>query len=67
MMEPARLSKSSGGRKTRIREKIITTAVLLFQEVGFSHVSIARIAEQAGVSQVTVFNHFGNKYNLIEA
>jgi len=65
-VEPTRLSKNTRGRKARVREKIIKTAAGLFKQAGFSHVSVARIAEQAGVSQVTVFNHFGNKYSLIE-
>jgi len=65
-MESTNLSRGGRGRKSRAREKIIETATELFKKVGFSHVSVARIAEQAGVSQVTVFNHFGDKYTLIE-
>ena len=39
----------------------------MFREKGFSRVSINQIADKAGVSQVTIYNHFGDKYHLVEA
>ena len=54
-------------RKNRKREQILCAAVELFKEKGFSHVSVSGIAERAGVSQVTIYNHFRDKYHLVEA
>lgn len=47
-------------------EHIIEAALLLFGEKGFSAVSIKEIAHLAGVSQVTIYNHFENKEGLVE-
>lgn len=54
-------------RKSRKRAQILTAATELFRENGFSHVSINQIADKANVSQVTIYNHFGDKYHLVEA
>lgn len=48
------------------RDQIIEAALLLFGEKGFSAVSIKEIAQLAGVSQVTIYNHFENKEDLVE-
>ncbi|MBM4448570.1 MAG: TetR/AcrR family transcriptional regulator [Chloroflexi bacterium] len=37
----------------------------LFQAYGFKKVSINDIAQKAGVSQVTIYNHFGSKDELV--
>ena len=66
-VEPIKLSKSSrDSNKRQKRKRILTAAAELFKEKGFSHVSISQIAEKSGVTQVTIFNHFGNKYQLVE-
>ncbi len=41
------------------------TAIELFTERGFDEVSVATIAEEAGVSKMTVFNYFGTKEDLV--
>jgi AcrR family transcriptional regulator len=51
-----------GGPRTRAR--IAETASRLFLERGFDAVSVAEIAREAGVSSVTVFNHFPRKEDL---
>ncbi len=51
-----------GGPQTR--EKIASTAAELFLEHGFDAVTVAQIARAAGVSSVTVFNHFARKEDL---
>lgn len=53
---------SRGGPQTR--EKIASTAAELFLEHGFDAVTVAQIARAAGVSSVTVFNHFPRKEDL---
>ncbi|GAA0583474.1 TetR/AcrR family transcriptional regulator [Paractinoplanes ferrugineus] len=51
-----------GGPLTRAR--ISTIAARLFLEHGFDNVTVAQVAKEAGVSSVTVFNHFPRKEDL---
>lgn len=52
-------------RKEQKKESIRRAALELFQNYGFKKVSVSDIAERAGVSQVTIYNHFINKDELI--
>jgi len=52
-------------RKEQKKESIRRAALELFQNYGFKKVSVNEIAERAGVSQVTIYNHFSNKESLI--
>ena len=49
------------------REAIIQAAVNAFFEGGFAGTSIEQVAADAGVSKVTVYNHFGDKRALFTA
>jgi AcrR family transcriptional regulator len=51
-----------GGPQTRAR--ILETAHQLFLERGYDAVTVAEVARGAGVSSVTVFNHFPRKEDL---
>ena len=51
-----------GGPRTRAR--ILEVATRLFQERGYDTVTVAEVAREAGVSSVTVFNHFPRKEDL---
>ncbi len=51
-----------GGPQTRA--KIAATASALFLQRGFDAVTVTEIARAAGVSAVTVFNHFPRKEDL---
>ena len=52
-------------RKEQKKESIRRAALELFQSYGFKKVSVNDIAQRAGVSQVTIYNHFRNKEDLI--
>jgi len=52
-------------RKEHKKENIRRAALELFQIFGFRKVSINDIAQKAGVSQVTIYNHFGSKEELV--
>ncbi|WP_214414653.1 TetR/AcrR family transcriptional regulator [Sphaerisporangium fuscum] len=52
-----------GGPQTRAR--ISEVATRLFLDRGFDMVTVAEIAREAGVSSVTVFNHFPRKEDLL--
>ena len=49
------------------RQRIISAAMQLFGQAGYSQASTRAIAEAAGVNEVTLFRHFGNKKNLLMA
>jgi AcrR family transcriptional regulator len=49
------------------RQRIIAAAMQLFGQTGYSQASTRAIAEAAGVNEVTLFRHFGNKKNLLMA
>lgn len=53
-------------RKERVRQSILSAATELFNAHGFKKVSIKEIASKAGVSPVSIYNHFVNKDGLIE-
>jgi AcrR family transcriptional regulator len=52
-------------RKEQKKDSIRRAALELFQGYGFRKVSINDIAQKAGVSQVTIYNHFGSKDELV--
>jgi AcrR family transcriptional regulator len=51
-------------KKQRTRREIADTAMRLFATRGFDHVTVAEVAEAAGVSDKTVFNYFPTKEDL---
>lgn len=46
---------------------ILDAARALFAERGLQEVTMAEVAEAAGVARATVFNHFGSKHALVDA
>jgi AcrR family transcriptional regulator len=51
-------------KKLHTRQQIADEAMRLFVARGFDHVTVAEVAEAAGVSQKTVFNYFPTKEDL---
>jgi len=49
------------------RRRILEAARGLFQEQGYGDTTTARIAEAAGVSEGTLFHHFGSKRGVLSA
>ncbi|MGV3564937.1 MAG: TetR/AcrR family transcriptional regulator, partial [Nocardioides sp.] len=50
-----------------MRERVVDAAVRLTGEVGWSQVTMARLAEVVGVSRQTVYNEVGTKPGLADA
>ncbi len=48
-------------------EKIIEAALHLVSEKGYTAATTKSIAELAGVNEVTIFRHFGNKRGILKA
>jgi len=60
--------KSRKKRDTSLKHQIILEgAIKVFIENGFDNSSMDRIAEIAGVSKRTIYNHFSNKESLFQA
>jgi AcrR family transcriptional regulator len=51
-------------KKLHTRQEIADRAMRLFVTRGFDHVTVAEVAEAAGVSEKTVFNYFPTKEDL---
>jgi AcrR family transcriptional regulator len=49
------------------RERIARTAAALHEELGVANTTVAEIARRAGVSRLTVYNHFANLSELLPA
>jgi AcrR family transcriptional regulator len=47
------------------KQRILGAAIELFQQYGINRVTIRDIADQAGVSHVTVYKHFGDQNDII--
>lgn len=47
------------------RERILAAAAELYSETGFRGATTRKIAERAGVNEVTLFRHFGSKTRLL--
>ena len=48
-----------------VREQLLEAAVKVFADAGFRGATTRRIAQQAGVNEVTLFRQFGSKEGLI--
>lgn len=61
------MKKMDGFEKRREQKKrdILNAALTLFMEYGIQKVSITEIAKKANVSQVTIYNYFESKDNLV--
>ncbi len=57
----------TGATPDDTRQRIITAALGLFGQVGYTRATTRGIAEAAGVNEVTLFRHFGSKKNLLMA
>ena len=51
-------------KKEETRKHIAEEAMRLFVQRGFDHVTVAEVAQAAGVSEKTVFNYFPSKEDL---
>ncbi|MBX6366303.1 MAG: helix-turn-helix transcriptional regulator, partial [Gemmatimonadetes bacterium] len=48
-----------------VRARLIAAAARVFSETGYRGATTRRIAQEAGVNEVTLFRHFGSKWELI--
>ncbi len=49
------------------RQRILQAATLVYAQHGWKGATTRRIAEEAGVNEVTIFRHFGSKDALLDA
>lgn len=48
-----------------LRDRILDAAAKVYSETGFRGATTRRIAERAGVNEITLFRHFGSKTRLL--
>lgn len=54
-------------KKARTRQQLVETALRIFAQCGVADVSLNRLADEAGVSHGTVYNHFRTRDEMLEA
>jgi len=54
-------------KRTEKQQKVLEAAIRLFAEKGYANTSTAEIALAAGVSEGTIFKHYGSKDRLLLA
>ncbi len=52
-------------RRAELRQRLSDTATAMFLDRGFDAVTVADVARACGVTEKTVFNHFGSKESLM--
>lgn len=52
---------------TDMTERILEAAARVYSETGFRGTTTRRVAQEAGVNEVTLFRHFGTKEALVKA
>jgi AcrR family transcriptional regulator len=70
--EPARdgrraAARRPGGRSARVQAAVFAAVAELLREPDWSRISMARIAERAGVNSTTVYRRWGSLENLVGA
>ena len=53
--------------KKKARQRILEAAAESFQTLGYARTTTQAIADKAGVAEVTIFRHFGDKQKLFQA
>ncbi len=48
-----------------VRDQLLDAAVRLYAEAGYRGATTRRIAQEAGVNEITLFRHFGSKDSII--
>lgn len=59
--------KNKTSPKPNARQRILDAAVESFQSLGYARTTTQVIATKAGVAEVTLFRHFGDKQTLFQA
>ena len=62
---PFHADRATGADETR--QRILLAAAQVFAEKGYARATTRALAAAAGVNEVTLFRHFGNKQNLFAA
>jgi AcrR family transcriptional regulator len=50
-----------------VRERILQATIRVYAEAGFRGATTRRVAQEAGVNEITLFRHFGTKEALVKA
>src|SRR5579871_4823916 len=59
--------RARADRQAQTRSRIVAATAALHEEVGPARTTVAEIARRAGVQRLTVYNHFPELGDLLEA
>src|ERR1700693_4678105 len=60
------LRSSTPGESLGLRERVIAAASKVLVEEGYQNLSMRRVAQEAGCSQMAMYRHFANKEALTQ-
>ncbi|WP_105566053.1 TetR/AcrR family transcriptional regulator [Microbacterium halophytorum] len=58
-------ARRPGGRSARVREAVLTAALDELSSVGYTALSVAGVAERAGVNKTSLYRRWGDKESLL--
>ena len=61
------MSNTPSSPKKKARQRILEAAAESFQTLGYARTTTKGIADKAGVAEMTLFRHFGDKQKLFQA
>ncbi|MGE5701510.1 MAG: TetR/AcrR family transcriptional regulator [Clostridia bacterium] len=67
MSDDSKQHTEGKGTEQETRERVLAAAKQLMAEKGYKGATTRKIAELAGVNEVTIFRHFKNKEGLLDA
>jgi AcrR family transcriptional regulator len=65
-MAPSRSARPTPDREPLTRQRVLTAAVVLADELGLDHLSMRRLGEALGVEAMSIYNHVANKDALLD-
>lgn len=66
-MSPSEAPRGRGRPSSGVRDAVISGALELIHDVGLARLTTREVARRAGVSEASVFYHFGDRVGLLQA
>src|SRR6266576_2895890 len=60
-------ARHRGGRSEQTRERIMSAVRELLEEGSFHEIPVEKVAERAGISRATLYQHFRSRLDLVDA
>lgn len=64
--KPSKVTRQGGGRRARLnRERVLTAAIGVADDVGLESLTMRRLGEELGVEAMSIYTHVANKEDLL--